>query len=110
MRYTIIAVLVLATLAGVSSYGYVQAYSALQVVKGENTTLAQSLKAEQARTARIQQTVQTLESQNATTRRSLREALKSSPTWSSTPVPTAVAGSLCNAPRVRCTARPVPTP
>lgn len=110
MRYTLIAVLVLATIAGVSSYGYVQAYSALQVVKDENKSLALSLRAEQARTARIQQTVQTLENQNASTRRTLREALKSAPAWSADPVPAAVADSLCSAPRVRCAARTVQAP
>lgn len=110
MRYALIAVLVFATLAGVSSYGYVQAYSALQAAKDSNKELTLALRAEQARTARIQQTVQELESRNAKSRSTLNRALADAPAWSAGDVPMPVADSLCNSPGARCAARKVPAP
>lgn len=105
MRYAVIAVLVLAVAAGLSSWGYVQAYSALQVSKDQVSTLTTALKAEQARTARIQQTVSELEKRNAPARQKLQLVLDANRDWSDASVPAAVADSLCSRPGVRCAVR-----
>ncbi|AVH86154.1 putative Rz-like protein [Pseudomonas phage phiNV3] len=110
MRYAIIAVLVLATIAGLSSWGFVQAYSALQVANHDKVVLTDALAAEQERTARIQLTVLELEQRNAPHRAALQGALRSDPTWSAGAVPDPVVDGLCNRPGVRCKPRTVPAP
>lgn len=110
MRYAIIAVLVLTTIAGLSSWGFVQAYSALQAANRDKVILTDALAAEQERTARIQLTVIELEKRNAPSRNALNAAVRSNPTWSDVPVPAAVADSLCSRPGARCKPRAVPTP
>lgn len=110
MRYAIAVVLVLAVVAGLSSWGYVQTYAALNLANDKVGSLTQALQAEQARTARIQQTVLDLEKRNAKPRSDLGAAVRANPTWSDGPVPDAVSGSLCNRPGTRCKPRTVPAP
>lgn len=105
MRYAIIAVLVLTVVTGLSSWGYVQAYSALQLSKDQVSRLTTALEAEQARTARIQQTVSELEKRNAPARQKLQLVLDANRDWADTRVPAAVADSLCSRPGIRCAVR-----
>lgn len=110
MRYTIIAVLVLAACTGLSSYGYVTTYKAYKEVVQQNDTLVLAVKAEQERSARIQGTVQALEKMNAKSRTEVRTALAEAPVWAAEPVPAVVADSLCERPTARCKPREVRTP
>lgn len=110
MRYTILAVLVLTALAGLSSYGYYTSYRALVQVKEQNDTLVLAVQAEQERSARIQGTVQALEKMNAKSRNEVHMALTESPVWAAEPVPAVVANSLCERPTARCKPREVRTP
>lgn len=105
MRYAILVVLVLAVAAGVSSYGYVQAYSALRVAKDANATLTTALEAERERTARIQKTVMELEKRNVPARQKLQTVLDANQDWSDTRTPAAVSDSLCSHPSIRCAVR-----
>lgn len=105
MRYAILAVLLLAVLAGVSSYGYVQAYSALKVANDSNKQLTSALEAERERTARIQRTVMELEKRNVPARQKLQSVLDQNRSWSDTRTPAAVADSLCDHPSIRCAVR-----
>ena len=110
MRYTLIAVLVLAACTGLSSYGYVTTYKAYKDVKVQNDTLVLAVQAEQERSARIQGTVIALEKMNAKSRTLVQTALAESPVWAAEPVPAVVATSLCERPTARCAPREVRAP